>query len=99
MSVASPAPLTLTLALPPVTAGPPPIMTYQTGGAHFVGTDIATQGGWVGTYGADGYEVISGSTQLPSYAVVSPSGQSTWTWNPATTDPRAPWSSPAASSR
>src|SRR5439155_776025 len=50
------------------------------GSASFVKSDPATQGNWVGTYGADGYNVINYATSYPSYASVTPSGQSSYTW-------------------
>ena len=57
--------------------------------ATFLQEDTTTQGNWIGTYRAQGYEVISNATSLPSYATVTPSGQQTWTWTTSTTDPRA----------
>jgi serine protease len=59
------------------------------GSASFVGADSATQGSWQGVYGADGYNVIGASTAYPAYATVAASGQSSFTWAPSTTDPRA----------
>jgi hypothetical protein len=60
--------------------------------ATFVGTDTTTQGTWIGKYGSDGYNVIGTSTsdpKYPSYAVVTASGFSTYTWSPnPTTDAR-----------
>ena len=35
-----------------------------------------------------GYDVIGSSASLPSYATVTPSGQSSYTWASSTTDPR-----------
>ena len=58
--------------------------------ASFVRADTTTQGSWNGVYGADGYSVIGGSTQLPSYAQVSVSGHGNWTWAASTTQTRAP---------
>ena len=57
--------------------------------AIFLKTDTTTQGNWIGTYGTQGYDVIGNATSLPSYATVTPSGQSTYTWAASTTDPRA----------
>ena len=57
--------------------------------ASFVTTDTTTQGTWKGTYGSDGYNVIANAVSYPSYAVVTPTGQSTYTWAASTTDTRA----------
>jgi hypothetical protein len=43
----------------------------------------------MGSYGADGYNVIDYATKYPSYASVAPGGQSDYVWSPSTTDPRA----------
>jgi len=55
----------------------------------FIGTDTTTQGNWQGVYGADGYNVIQDSFSYPSYATVTPSGKSDYTWSTTTTDVRA----------
>ena len=52
-------------------------------------TDTTTQGNWVGTYGAVGYNVIGDSSSYPSYAVVTASGQSETTYASSTTEPVA----------
>ena len=57
--------------------------------ATFLQQDTTTQGTWINTYGTQGYEVIGNATSLPSYATVTPSGQTTYTWTTSTTDPRA----------
>jgi hypothetical protein len=54
----------------------------------FVGADTATQGGWIGKYGADGYNVLPNTTKYPAYAQVSGLGKSDWVWNTTTTDAR-----------
>jgi hypothetical protein len=51
--------------------------------------DSTTQGNWIGVYGSKGYNVINSGVSYPSYATVSPSGQSTYTWAASTTDTRA----------
>ena len=48
-----------------------------------------TEGNWIGTYGVAGLRHRRHSTSLPSYATVTPSGQSSYTWTTTTTDPRA----------
>jgi hypothetical protein len=57
--------------------------------ATFVKTDTTTKGSWKGVYGADGYNVIDNAASYPSYAQVTPSGQSDYVWAASTTDLRA----------
>src|SRR5262249_20643713 len=57
--------------------------------ATLVKTDTSTQGNWIGVYGNQGYDVIGKPVSFPSYATVTPSGQSMTTWAATTTDPRA----------
>lgn len=59
--------------------------------ATFVTLDAATKGSWKGAYGADGYSIaqLSGRVRLPSYAALSVSGNSNWTWSASSTDARA----------
>src|SRR6266481_7465698 len=57
--------------------------------ATFVTTDTTTQGNWKGVYGSDGYNVINDAASYPSYAQVSVSGQSAYTWAASTSDARA----------
>ena len=71
---------------PPPPTQPPPA---SSGAIAFLGNDTVTQGTWGGSYGADGYWVFNGTNALPGYASVTPTGQSAWTWNDATSDPRA----------
>jgi hypothetical protein len=54
----------------------------------FIGSDTTTQGNWKGVYGADGYNVINDAASYPSYATVSVSGQSSYTWAASTSDVR-----------
>jgi hypothetical protein len=49
-------------------------------------------------YGADGYDLSQGAITLPSYAQVTVSGQSNYTWAASTSDPRA-LQKPGASDR
>src|SRR4051812_6754094 len=57
--------------------------------------DFTTSGTWVGTYGGDGYVLSNWNDpndlqNLPSYvSSVTYSGESRFTWNGATLDPRA----------
>ena len=47
------------------------------------------KGSWIGTYGAQGYDIVSGPSSLPANDTVTPSGQSTYTWTTTSSDPRA----------
>jgi hypothetical protein len=62
--------------------------TTGSGSATFLSQDTTTQGSWKGVYGTDGYNVINDLASNPSYATVTPSGQSSWTWAASTTDVR-----------
>ena len=57
--------------------------------ATYLKQDTTTQGNWIGTYGSQGYDLINGTSSLPSYATVTPAGESNYTWSTTTTDPRA----------
>jgi hypothetical protein len=48
--------------------------------AVFIATDSSTEGSWRNTYGDSGFMVIQDWTDLPSYASVSVSGQSSHIW-------------------
>ena len=61
----------------------------QAATAAFVTLDRTTQGTWKGVYGSDGYNVIGDSVHYPTYAQVSLSGKSDWTWAASATDLRA----------
>ena len=58
----------------------PSSISSQTATAAFIGDDNATEGNWIGTYGTQGYDIIGNAASLPSYATVTPSGQSSYTW-------------------
>ncbi len=51
--------------------------------------DSTTQGDWVGTYGAQGYDLATSSLSLPSYASISMPGASPFVWASTTSDIRA----------
>ena len=53
----------------------------ETATATFVKEDTTTQGNWIGAYGSQGYDIVSGPTSLPSYAALTTSGASTYTWS------------------
>jgi YD repeat-containing protein len=57
----------------------------------FLGENGSTEGTWQGLYGADGYNVISATTQYqnyPAYATVTPTGQTEYTWGANVSDIR-----------
>jgi hypothetical protein len=70
-----------------------------TSSATYSGTDTATQGTWTGTYGTDGNLIANNSTAPPSYATVSLSGDSTWTWDTSSTELRDLQTASGASTR
>jgi hypothetical protein len=57
--------------------------------ATFLGTDTTTGGSWRGTYGANGYDIAADTSgkdpSLPSYAALSITGATTYTWASSTT--------------
>jgi hypothetical protein len=57
--------------------------------ATLIGVNSTTRGNWIGVYGSQGYNVIGDAASYPSYATVTPIGQSSYTWAASTTDPRA----------
>ena len=57
--------------------------------ATFLRQDATTLGSWIGTYGAQGYDIVSGPSSLPANDTVTPSGESTYTWTTSSSDPRA----------
>ncbi len=61
----------------------------STSQATFVKTDSATEGNWIGVYGAQGYDIVSGPSRLPANDTITPGGQSTYTWTTTSSDPRA----------
>jgi len=67
--------------------------------ASYVGTDTSTQGTWSGKYGSTGQLIANDVNNPPSFAAVSLAGDSVYTWNAATTDPRALQAANGAASR
>ena len=57
--------------------------------ASFVQSDTTTEGNWIGAYGTQGYNIIAGPTDYPTYATVTPAGEFDFTWSTDTSDPRA----------
>ncbi len=52
--------------------------------ASFIKSDTTTQGNWENVYGSQGYDIVGEPSSLPSYASVTPSGSSVYTWPTAT---------------
>ena len=50
--------------------------------ASFNGKDSTTEGSWIGVYGSQGYNVINATNGVnyPSYATVTPAGNTAYTW-------------------
>jgi len=67
--------------------------------ASYAGADAATLGTWTGKYGADGQLIANDLTNVPSYASVTFTNASTWTWTTVTSDPRALQSASGSSAR
>ena len=59
------------------------------GTASFVQSDTTTEGNWIGVYGTQGYNIIAGPTDYPTYATVTPAGQFDFTWSTDTSAPGA----------
>ena len=57
--------------------------------AVFVANDATTKGTWKGVYGGQGYAIANDATNYPTYAQVTFTGQSNFTWAGSTTDTRA----------
>jgi hypothetical protein len=60
-----------------------------TASASFVTTDSVTQGSWRAVYGKDGEAIPNGAAAYPSYAEVSLSGQTAYSWSVPSSDIRA----------
>lgn len=57
--------------------------------ATFLTVDTTTQENWPNRYGAAGYPLPNGASQLPPYVEFTLANQLAWTWAASTTDPRA----------
>jgi hypothetical protein len=66
-----------------------PAATAVTSSAAYTGADTTTLGSWTGKYGVNGQWIANDLSAVPSYATLSISGASTYTWTPSTTDLRA----------
>ncbi len=73
----------------------PQIMTCEVteelaeGGSIYAGSDINSQGSWIGKYGNDGYHIIGNSYRYPEYVTVTLPAQKTIVTQTNSTDPRA----------
>jgi streptogramin lyase len=58
----------------------------STASATFLKTDSTTEGSWIGVYGSQGYNVINATNGVdyPSYATVTPAGNTPYTWAAST---------------
>ena len=67
--------------------------------ATYLGADTTTQGTWTGKYGSQGQIIASDLTSTPSYATVSLSGDTPYTWAASTTNVSALQTASGASTR
>src|SRR5579862_5893482 len=62
----------------------PAALAQSSASATFLKTDTSTVGSWKGVYGSDGFNVFTDTSannpSYPSYATVTPSGNSTFQW-------------------
>ena len=56
--------------------------------AAFLKTDATTKGSWIGTYGAQGEDVVGDTSGLPAYATLTTTGAATHSGPPAPRRPR-----------
>ena len=63
----------------------PPMLTSS---ARFLQKDTTTEGSWIGTYGAQGYDVIDDTPSLPSYALLRPTARHSTSGRPTRPHPR-----------
>ena len=75
---------------------PRPVSTAVRVHGRVVKTDTTTEGNWIGTYGTQGYDIIGGAANLPSYATVTPSGPVDLYLDHRHDRPRVPSRTPAA---
>ena len=67
--------------------------------AAFQPLDTTTQGNWPGHYGQDGYLIVNDVNSPPSYATLTPSGASTYTWVASSPESRALLKNPNTTDR
>jgi len=78
---------------------PPPASRPTKSAVSFVKVDVATQGGWKGRYGGDGWAIPGDSSSYPAYVQVSLLDPAVWTWAATTADSRAPQKAASVSDR
>jgi titin len=91
-----------------VTVDAPPPPPGPSGSATFITLDSSTRGSWDGLHGHEGYYLMTGPANLPSYAQMHVANASDLVWAASSHDPRAlqqpgnserlaaSWSSPAS---
>ncbi len=57
-----------------------PATALGTNRVQFLGADTVTGGNWIGRFGSDGYVFANSTSNLPSYAGVTPTGAALFTW-------------------
>ena len=67
--------------------------------ATFDGKDSTTEGSWIGVYGSQGYNIINSGVSYPSYATVTPAGNTSDTWAASTSVTQALQDAPPGTSR
>jgi hypothetical protein len=68
--------------------------------AAYIGLDTTTQGTWTGKYGSNGYSIANDATNtIPTYATLSFTGDTLYTWSTTTTSTSALQVSSGSSSR
>ncbi len=77
-----------------------PVPASAATSATYTGLDTTTQGTWSGKYGADGYAIANdATTTVPSYATLSLTGDTLYTWSTTTSSASALQVSSGSSSR
>jgi hypothetical protein len=64
-------------------------LVSATANVRLLGVNLNRKGNWLGSAGREGYVLAGDAQSLPTYATVSFSGKSDWTWEYNTADNRA----------
>ncbi|MGA2716878.1 MAG: LamG-like jellyroll fold domain-containing protein [Bryobacteraceae bacterium] len=84
---------TVTITAAGVTGSPATVtVTLNVGGpssVSFIKLDTTTEGNWETAYGADGYDFVAATPQLPTWMQLAVNGASTFQWYGATSQPNA----------
>jgi hypothetical protein len=75
------------------------VIPSSSSSATYVGPDTTTQGTWTNKYGSDGRIIANDLNSPPSYATVSLSGDTAYTWAASTSDVRALQTASGSSTR